>query len=73
MKADYKKSFLASFITFVLGTSCCWITSLAIWFGGATILTLFANFLGKYNIIFIVFAILFLGIGIYQLWGHRKK
>jgi hypothetical protein len=73
MKANYKKSFLGSILAFILGTSCCWLTSLAVWLGGATILTTFATFFGHFNTIIIIFAILLLGLGIIQLWTHRRK
>ncbi|MBK7635173.1 MAG: hypothetical protein IPJ13_13535 [Saprospiraceae bacterium] len=46
MDTNYKKSFFGSIIAFILGTSCCWLTSLAVWLGGATILTGLAAFLG---------------------------
>ena len=73
MKANYKKSFWGGIIAFVLGTSCCWLTSLAVWFGGATILTAFATFFGRFNTIIIIFAILLLGLGIIQLLIHRQR
>lgn len=73
MKGNYKKSFLGSIIAFILGTSCCWLTSLAVWFGGATILTAFATFLGRFNSIIIIFALLLLGLGIIQLSIHRQN
>lgn len=73
MKANYKKSFWGSIVAFVLGTSCCWLTSLAVWFGGATILTAFATFLGRFNTIIIIFAILLLGLGIIQLRIHSQR
>jgi hypothetical protein len=73
MKANYKKSFLGSILAFILGTSCCWLTSLAVWLGGATILTAITTFIGRFNSIIIIFAILLLGLGIIQLWTHRRK
>lgn len=74
MKANYKKSFLGSMLAFILGTSCCcWLTSLAVWLGGATFLTAFATIIGRINTIVIIFAILLLGLGIIQLWTHRRK
>ncbi|MBK6949241.1 MAG: hypothetical protein IPH16_15345 [Haliscomenobacter sp.] len=73
MKANYKKSFLGSILAFILGTSCCWLTSLAVWLGGATFLTVFATIIGRISAIIIIFAILLLGLGILQLWTHRRK
>lgn len=73
MKANYRKSFFGSALAFILGTSCCWLTSLAVWVGGATVLSSLAIFVGKYNTIIIVLACILFGIGLIQLWVHRKK
>jgi hypothetical protein len=73
MKANYKKTFLGSVLAFILGTSCCWLTSLAVWLGGATVLTAFATFLGRFNTMIIIFACLLLVLGMIQLWTHRRK
>ncbi len=73
MKTNYKKSFLGSVLAFILGTSCCWLTSLAVWLGGASILTAFATFVGRFNTAIIIFATLLFGLGIIQLWTHRRK
>jgi hypothetical protein len=72
MKSGYKKSFLGSIVAIVLGTSCCWITSLAVWLGGATVLTVFARFISQYQYIFLVMAGIFFAIGVYQLWKNKK-
>jgi hypothetical protein len=72
MKTNYKKSLLGSIVAFVLGTSCCWLTSLAIWFGGATFLTILSRFVHEYNTSILIIAALFLGIGLYQFWKHKK-
>lgn len=73
MKTNYKKSFLGSVVALILGTSCCWLTSLAVWLGGATFLTFFATFLGKYEKVIIIFAILLFMLGVLQFWTHRNK
>jgi len=31
---NYKKTFIASLVSFFIGTSCCWLSSLAVWLGG---------------------------------------
>jgi len=58
MKKNYKKTFIGSIAAFFLGTSCCWISSLAIWLGGATVLTTIANYLGKVQYFIIVLGVL---------------
>jgi uncharacterized protein (DUF2147 family) len=72
MKANYKKSLLGSVLAFVLGTSCCWLTSLAVWLGGATFLTVLSGFVHEYATIILGIALLFFGVGIYQFWKHKK-
>ncbi len=73
MKTNYKKSFLASIFAVILGTSCCWLTSLAIWIGGATLLTVISKFAHQYNTIILTIALLFFIVGIYQFWKHKKR
>ena len=57
MKINHKKTFIGSLIAFFLGTSCCWISALAIWLGGATILTSFASYFGQLQ-----YLLLFIGV-----------
>ncbi len=73
MKVNYKKLFLGGILALILGTSCCWLTSLALWLGGATVLSSLAIFVGKFNTAIIVLASILLALGIIQLWSHRKK
>ena len=73
MKTNYKKSFLGGVLAFVLGTSCCWLTSLAVWLGGATALTVLARFFGEYRTLFVILGFFLLALGIFQFWIHRKK
>lgn len=72
MKTNYKKSFLGSILAFVLGTSCCWLTSLAVWLGGATILTILSKFVNEYRILILGIAFLFSVMGVYQFLKHKK-
>ena len=71
MKTNYKKSFLGSILAFILGTSCCWLTSLAVWLGGATVLTVISRFTHQYNSIILSVALLFFIVGLYQLWKNK--
>ena len=41
----YKKTFLGSIIAFALSISCCWISSLMIWFGGLAFLGVMVEFM----------------------------
>ena len=46
MKLNQKNTFWGSVTALIIGSSCCWISSLAIWLGGATLLTATATFIG---------------------------
>jgi hypothetical protein len=72
MKTNYKKSLLGSLLAFVLGTSCCWLTSLAVWLGGATFLTVLARFVHDYDTLILGIAALFFVVGMYQFWRYKK-
>lgn len=61
MDVNHKKTFIGSIIAFFLGVSCCWVSALAIWLGGTTILTSVAAYLGKLQYTIIVLGI-FLGV-----------
>ncbi len=68
MKSNYKKTILGGILTFILGTSCCWLTSLAVWLGGATSLTVLSRVVGNYNAIILGTAFLFFIVAIFQYW-----
>ena len=70
---NYKKTFLGSIVAFILGTSCCWLSSLAIWIGGAAVLGTIANFIEDIQVFLIVGgAILLLISGIFY-WQKISK
>ncbi len=73
MKTNYKQSFLGSLCAFILGTSCCWLTSLAVWLGGATVLTVISRFADQYNTMILSVALLFFLVGLYQFWKHKIR
>ena len=63
---NYKKTFLGSIIAFILGTSCCWLSSLAIWIGGAAVLGTIANFIEDIQVFLMILGgILLLVSGIF--------
>ncbi len=57
---NYKKTFLGSIIAFIFGTSCCWLSSLAIWIGGAAILGTVTNFIENIQVLLIVVGLVLL-------------
>ena len=70
MRKNYKKTLLGSIIAFIVGTSCCWISSLAIWIGGATVLTVVSNYLENIQIFLFTLGIV---LGLVTLYLYRMK
>jgi len=70
---DYKKTFLGSIVAFVIGMSCCWLSSLAIWFGGIAALGTIANFVENIQEFLIILGgILLLTSGIFY-WRKKRE
>lgn len=72
MKMNYKKSFIGSVLAFIIGTSCCWITSLAIWIGGIGTLSIISSFIGDYNYLFFGVSMLLFIYGVYSFYKNKK-
>jgi len=68
----YKKTFLGSVFAMILGTSCCWLSSLAIWFGGVTLIGLVVEFIENIQLQLILLSG-FLGILSLFLFVRNKK
>jgi membrane protein implicated in regulation of membrane protease activity len=73
MKNNYEKTFLGSIIALILGTSCCWLTTLAVWLGGATIFTSLVAFFTKTETAFIILAVLLFLLSVYQFYKNKKS
>ncbi|MFK7969045.1 MAG: hypothetical protein AB8F95_01700 [Bacteroidia bacterium] len=50
---SYKKTLLGSIAAFFIGTSCCWLSSLAIWLGGAAFIGTIASLVEDFQSILI--------------------
>lgn len=68
----YKKTFLGSVITFFVGTSCCWMSSLAIWLGGATFFGVLITWIEHFQIQFILLSVLLAIASIFLFLRNRK-
>jgi len=69
---DYKKTFFGSVVAFFVGTSCCWLSSLAIWVGGATLLGTLITFIEDIQGWLIGLGVLLAVISIYLYFKRRK-
>lgn len=56
----YKKTFFGSILAFFIGTSCCWMSSLAIGLGGVTFAGLAIRFLEDLQLLLIPLGIILL-------------
>jgi len=70
MKSNYKKTLWGSIIAFVLGTSCCWLSSLAIWVGGAAVIGVTSKYLPNIQVFLLSIGVL---LSIMTLYLYRKK
>ena len=70
MKLDHKKTFWSSIVAFVIGTSCCWLSSLAIWLGGATIIGSITTFVEDIQIALILIGT---ALGVTSVWLYWRK
>ncbi|MGB1243367.1 MAG: hypothetical protein ACPG49_12640 [Chitinophagales bacterium] len=71
MKESYKKTLLGSFVAFFIGTSCCWLSSLAVWFGGVALFGVIVSFIEDLQWILILLGIL-LGVVSIVLYLQKK-
>ena len=69
---NYSKTFLGTILTFLFGFSCCFITSLSIWMGGATILAVLSKFVGNYQLLIFGIGFLLFSLGIFQFLKQEK-
>ena len=56
---DKKKTFWTSVGALILGTSCCWMSSLLIWIGGGAFLTAVTSYLSGGRLAFTIVGVVF--------------
>jgi predicted membrane channel-forming protein YqfA (hemolysin III family) len=66
----HKKTLIASVITFIVGTSCCWMSAIAIWLGGASFLGILINIIEDFQVLSIILSI---ALGIISIYLFRKQ
>lgn len=49
-----KNSFTGSLIALLLGSSCCWLSTLAVWIGGASLISPIAAFFGQLQVYLLI-------------------
>jgi len=69
---NYKKKFLGSLFVLIVGSSCCWLSTLAIWVGGAVIFGTISSFIAGYQAVLLVIGVLLLLISFGLYLKNRK-
>ena len=71
---QYNKTLFGSIIAFFVGTSCCWLSSLALWVGGVTFIGMVVNFIEDAQILLLGLGIILLITSIFlYLKANRKE
>lgn len=73
MRKRYYKSLLGAALAFILGFSCCWLSSLLTFIGGASLLTYASTFSNNFQLFFLLIATLLLVIGLNGFIGHKTR
>jgi len=68
---SYKKTFYGSLIAFFVGTSCCWISGLAIWLGGAAFAGMAVRYIQNLQLLILSLGIILLILAFIQ-YARRK-
>jgi len=69
---DYKKTLFGSMLAFFVGTSCCWLSSLAIWIGGATLIGTLVTFIEDVQLLSLALGGLLAVCSLYLYFQKRK-
>lgn len=68
-----KWTLISGFAAILIGTSCCWLSSLAIWIGGATLLGATTTYTESILIPMIIIGFLLLLLGFYKNQKSKKN
>lgn len=71
--SNHRKSLWASLIAFMLGTSCCWISSLLLWIGGAAILGTLSTYIKSFQIILLLISFILGMIALVKFVKHKNS
>jgi len=72
MKTKHK-TFFAGLISIVIGTSCCWLTTIVIWVGGAGTVAYLIKHVEKIQTPMLILGAVLLFIAAYKYSGKSKK
>lgn len=69
----HKKTFLGSIIIFFVGTSCCWLSTLAIWIGGVAFIGTITSFIENTQVLLISIGAILLILSIVLFIRNKRK
>ena len=67
----HKKTLIGSIIALILGTSCCWLSSLAIWLGGAAFIGGIAALIESIQWQLIALGVILIGVSIFLYMKNK--
>jgi len=70
---SYKKTFIGSIVAFFIGTSCCWLSALGIWVGGATFLGVIIKWIEDVQTLLILLSIFLAVLSIYLYLKKKNR
>lgn len=72
---NYRKTFVGSIIALLLGTSCCWMSGVAMWFGGASLITVIIQFIEdvQVQLLLISVVLVIFSIVLYQRTKFNRR
>ena len=72
MKLNSKNSFVGSVIALLVGSSCCWLSTLAAWIGGISMISALVTLLEKTQIYLFGIAFILAILGFYFLYKNKQ-
>ncbi len=72
MKLSSKNSFVGSVIALLVGSSCCWLSTLAAWIGGISMISALVTLLEKTQIYLFGIAFILAILGFYFLYKNKQ-
>lgn len=70
---NQRKTFFSGLIAILLGSSCCWLSTMAVWAGGVGLLGVLANYTEKIQVLLLLVGFTLILIASYKFIKTNKK
>ena len=71
MKNNVKRAFFGSVLAFFIGTSCCWLSAVAVWFGGFAFLGSLITFIENTQILILSITVVIAVLSLFLYFRNR--